>query len=233
LRILFGLFAVFVAGMSVITLAYPAAAAVACPSCYGFVDVGGNIYLPADTTPSNRSIAIAVIAKARQRVRDFYRELHSNPRILICLQDSCYSRFGGKSRGMALLDQALFLSPEGDDPVIAAHELSHIELHHRIGLEKTMMKAIPQWFDEGLAVYVSDDPRYLKPKGSTDRCLIEPIGIMPTTRAAWVEDAASHDLYAKAACRVSRWLKSHGGPSAIANLANAVANGEDFVYAFR
>jgi hypothetical protein len=233
MRILFGLLAILVAGIGTITLAYPAVAAVACPSCYGFADLGGNIYVADDTLPSRRSITVSIISRARQRVRDFYGEVRSNPRVMVCLSNSCYSRFGGKSRGIALLDQALFLSPEGDDLVVAAHELSHIELHNRIGLEKTVVKAIPQWFDEGLAVYVSNDPRYLKPKGAADRCLIEPDGIMPTTRAAWIENAASRGLYAKAACKVSRWLKNHGGPSGIIKLADAIAKGEGFVEASR
>ncbi|MFG1943168.1 hypothetical protein [Nonomuraea sp. NPDC048826] len=50
------------------------------------------------------------------------------------------------------------LSPRGADPVIASHELSHVELHTRLaGAE------VPQWFDEGLAVVVCGDPRYLAP----------------------------------------------------------------------
>jgi hypothetical protein len=46
---------------------------------------------------------------------------------------------------------------------ILAHEFSHVDLHTRIGLMRFLAGAIPAWFDESLAVIVSDDARYLKP----------------------------------------------------------------------
>ncbi|MGI3899256.1 MAG: hypothetical protein ACRYGP_00060 [Janthinobacterium lividum] len=134
---------------------------------------------------------------------------------------------------MALLNVALFLSPRGTDVAIAAHELAHIELHSRIGLARTVLKAVPQWFDEGLAVVVSDDPRYLAADRNGDRCLVEPQGELPIGRAAWIETAQNDELYAKAACRVSRWIGSRGGSRAIVEMATAVGRGESFDSAAR
>jgi hypothetical protein len=51
---------------------------------------------------------------------------------------------------------------------------------------------------------------------------------MPTSRAAWIENAQSEDLYAKAAWRVSRWIVSHGGRLAVMRLADDVAKGKSF-----
>ncbi|WP_342154128.1 hypothetical protein [Methylorubrum sp. SB2] len=136
--------------------------------------------------------------------------------MLLCATEACYRPLGGCSRGITLLDRALILSPRGADAVIAAHELAHAELHRRIGLAATLGRAVPQWFDEGLAVVVSDDPRYLAP--GPDRCRVEPGGDLPASRAAWIETAEATGLYARAACKVSRWLHVHGGAVGILRL---------------
>jgi hypothetical protein len=64
-----------------------------------------------------------------------------------------------------------FASPRGADVVIAVHELAHAELHRRIGVVTTLSRSVPRGFDEGLAVVVSDDPRYRA--AGPDRCRIE------------------------------------------------------------
>lgn len=216
-------------GLGAGALAYPAAAAVACPSCFGFRQVASRLYVDDATTPSTQNAIVATVATARGRVGGFYGHLDSAPRILICATAACYERVGGGgSRGMALLDVALLIAPRGADPVILAHEMAHIELHHRLGLAKTLGRAIPQWFDEGLAVTVSDDPRYLAPAGRPDRCLIASDEPLPTQRRAWIETAASRDLYAKAACRVSRWLVAKGGAPAVLRLLDGLAAGQSF-----
>lgn len=215
-----------------ISIAYPALAAVACPTCVGFRAAGDRMFVDRSMSLAETEHAIELIDAARQRVRNFYGTTISNPEILICADQACYGRFGGGSRGMALLDWALLLSPRGTSVTIASHEMSHIELHRRIGLIKTYRRAVPQWFDEGVAVFVSDDERYLKPASRGDRCRVGPDGALPTTRAAWIETAQSADLYAKAACRVSRWIAAHGGSESVRNLLAAVANGTAFATAY-
>jgi hypothetical protein len=195
--------------------------------------LGGNLYVEKSMSDAERQQAQDHVGQARKTVADFYGRLQGDPRILVCATAGCYGEMGGGSRGMAMFDLALILAPGGDNPVIAAHELSHIELHSRIGRLKTFEKAIPQWFDEGLAVVVSGDPRYLKPEGAADRCTAEPVADLPAARDAWVTNAEREDLYPKAACRVLRWMTAKGGPAAIRRLADAVARGEDFATASR
>ncbi|PJI54948.1 hypothetical protein CTI14_09395, partial [Methylobacterium radiotolerans] len=50
------------------------------------------------------------------------------------------------------------------------------------------------------------------------RCRAEPGGGLPASRAAWIETAESAGLYARAACKVSRWLDAHGGAAGILRL---------------
>jgi hypothetical protein len=118
-------------------LAYPAMAAAACPSCFGFAGVGGNVYVEEVMTPGQRAEAGAIIKQARERVSGFYGGLAGNPRILLCATQKCYVGIGGGSRGTAILDLAVILAPRGMNAIIAAHELSHIELHSRLGRIKT------------------------------------------------------------------------------------------------
>lgn len=207
------------AAAAILHLTYPAAAAAGCPSCYGFTDLGDGIYVEDGMPADRREAAKATVAAARARVRDFYGDLQSRPRVLLCGTDACYRPLGGGSRGIALLDRALILSPRGADTVIIAHELAHAELHRRIGLTATLARSVPQWFDEGLAVVVSDDPRYLAP--GPDRCRENPDGDLPASRAAWIETADSAGLYAKAGCKVSRWLDAHGGSTGLLRLVES------------
>lgn len=228
----FGLAAAALGGAA---FAYPAAAAIACPTCFGFERIGSGVYVQGARSPDAQTASAHVVDEGRAKVRAFYRQLESAPEILLCATDACYKRAGGgASRGMALLDRALVLSPRGLNSTIAAHELAHVELHARLGLVKTMRRDIPQWFDEGLAVYVSGDPRYIAAAGTADRCLVaESYEALPSTRQAWVENAASRDLYAKAACRVSRWLARKGGAPAAIELIRRVADGQSFEAAYR
>jgi hypothetical protein len=227
-----GAVAALIAGGTMI--AYPAAAAVACPACYGFQSLGHNLFVEASMSPEQRTHTSAVVDQARDQVASFYGTLSGSPRILVCTTSDCYRRVGGGgSRGMALLTFALLLSQRGIDPVIAAHELSHIELHNRLGLVRTVRRAVPQWFDEGVAVVVSNDPRYLVAPDRRDRCIVADAGDLPTTRSAWTHGAANDNLYAKAACRVSRWIADKGGPRAVIDLISQVAQGRDFDSAYR
>ncbi|HTJ02811.1 MAG TPA: hypothetical protein VL492_08450 [Methylovirgula sp.] len=227
-----GLGVVVAATLVTVIAVFPAAAAVACPNCYGFARVAPHLYVERDADPAQRAKAEDVVTQGRGRVASFYGGLSGNPRVLICVSDDCYRRFGGGSRGMAILTFGLFLAPRGITPVIAAHELSHIELHRRLGLVRFMRHAVPQWFDEGVAVVVSDDPRYLAPVSSADRCLVAPDGDLPTNRAAWVETASHDETYAKAACRVSRWMAQKGGSASVVALLRQVGDGVSFNTAY-
>ena len=216
MRIVAFLVVLAAATVTILRFTFPAAAAAGCPACYGFTDLGDGIFVEGGMPGDHRMAAKATVEAARAWVRTFYGDLQSSPRVLLCATDACYRPLGGGSRGVTLLDQALILSPRGADTVIAAHELAHAELHKRIGFGATLSRSVPQWFDEGLAVVVSNDPRYLAP--GPNRCRVEPDGDLPTSRAAWIETAENAGLYAKAACKVSRWLDTHGGSAGVLRL---------------
>lgn len=214
--VLGGVLAVLLATAVGVVVAYPAVAATACPGCYGLERVRPGLHVEPGLTPAQRQQVTDAVAEGARRVAAFFGDLRSDPQFLACLSDACYARIGGGGeRGIAVLNRAVMLSPRGIDPVIAAHELTHVELHARLG-----GAAVPQWFDEGLAVLVSDDPRYLLPAGSGDRCRVAAAGPLPETLGDWLRTAgADAQVYAQAACAVSRWTATHDVHRVIADLA--------------
>jgi len=219
-----------VAGAAVTLWTQPVLAALICPSCFGFERLSAAIYVERGMSDTERMQFRQAMAQGTERVARFYGGLTDAPIVLACATDACSQRLGGgSSRGAAYLTVALRLAPLGLNPVIIAHERSHIELHGRLGLFKFMTGAIPSWFDEGVAVVVSDDPRYLRPAGDGDRCLAAPGSALPQTLRGWRRAAGrQHDLYAQAACRVARWMEAHGGESAVTALVERVRDGAEF-----
>ncbi|MGJ6968453.1 hypothetical protein ACSDR0_41755 [Streptosporangium sp. G11] len=210
-----------------VVVAFPSVAATTCPGCYGMKQVRPGLYLEPGLPPTRERQVAEVIDAANRRVADFYGGRRSSPDILACVTTTCYQKIGGgRERGIAVLNRAVMLSPNGIDAVIASHEMSHVELHARLGSDAGL---IPQWFDEGLAVVVSDDPRYLKPEGIGDRCRVATQGgALPQTLDDWLRTAkADQDTYAKAACRASQWLQANGGSKAVLELIEHMAAGGD------
>jgi hypothetical protein len=227
--------AAFVATAAVTALAIfePAIAAIGCPTCYGFSTVERDTFIDRSASPRQREHALTVADEARRKVSAFYGRQESSPSVFICTTPECYARVGGgASRGQAILDVGLFLSSRGFTPVIAAHELSHVELHKRLGRLKTMERDIPQWFDEGVAVVVSGDPRYPLAR-SEQQCAEAMQDDMPALRAAWVQDPEHDRFYAEAAQRIGCWMSHRGGPTAVVALIAKVAAGIPFVDAYR
>jgi hypothetical protein len=225
-RSLAGLAALLIAGAAGVVLAYPSVAATTCPGCYGLTESQPGVHTEQGLSGEQRARVSQVVEAARQRVSDFYGGRLSSPKLLVCLTEECYQHIGGgKERGIAVLNRSVMLSPRGLDPVIASHELSHVELHQRLSGGAD----VPQWFDEGLAVVVSNDPRYLAPESAPDRCLTEPTGPLPVTLGEWLH-AAGQDpgTYAKSACQVSRWLRQNGGRAALHTLIEGLSDGGAF-----
>jgi hypothetical protein len=225
-RILTGIVVLLTTAVVGVALAYPSVAATTCPGCYGLTELRPGVYTERNLSPAQRSQINQTVDTATKRVADFYGTRLSSPTLLICLTEQCYRRIGGhQERGIAILNRSVMLSPRGLDPVIASHEMSHVELHTRLASESE----VPQWFDEGLAVVVSDDPRYLAPKTASDRCLTTPDAPLPVSLDDWLRTASKDaNTYAKAACQVSRWLHSNGDRRGLQTLVQRLNAGTPF-----
>ena len=218
-----------------VVLAEPVLAAIACPACFGFERLSGTVYVDRAMTDEERTAFQRALAEADARLMAFYGDVVAPPIVLACSTDACNGRLhGGGARGAAYLTIALRLAPRGLNATIIAHERSHIELHSRIGFWRLAEGAIPAWFDEGLAVVVSEDERYLLPPGPGDRCRLEPGEALPASARDWRRTAGRDpELYARTACRVLRWIDGHGGSGAVLRLAKRIHDGASFEDAYR
>lgn len=214
-----GLVVIVVATVGVLAWIYPSVAAISCPRCYGLERLRDDLYAERDLPASQQQQIIDVYAVASERVTDFYGGRVSRPRVLACMTDGCYTRIGGGGeRGIAVLNRAVLLSPRGIDPAIAAHEMSHVEFHRRLTASD---HPVPQWFDEGLAVLVAQDSRYLPSPGVP--CPAG--GPLPATLPEWLRAATADDrIYADAACRV----RAYGDNRAILHVIDRLNHGEAF-----
>jgi hypothetical protein len=206
----------------------PAVAAYACPSCYGLERVTGSLFVDPAMAVEDRRMLQETAARAAAQVANFYGSFDKQPILLACASEDCDRRLGGKgARANTYGTTFIRLSPRGLDQTILAHEFSHVELHARIGQFRLLTRAVPAWFDEGLAVIVSDDARYLGPGTmSASRCLAEPQGDLPSSPSQWGHSAGKTPrLYAQAACRVMRWMEENGGKMGLLDAISHVADG--------
>jgi hypothetical protein len=214
----------------------PVALAYLCPACFGFELLGGKLYIEAGMPAEARARLLAAVDEGEKKVALAYGELWRAPLVLACFTASCDRRIGGRgARGVAYGEVLLRLSPLGLDPVIIGHERSHIEFHARLGFWLLLTEAVPAWFDEGLAVIVADDARYLLPgKPGTDRCRGDPEGPLPVSRREWGPSAGRDpQLYARAACRVWRWMNANNGMSGVLALIDQLRAGKSFEQIYR
>jgi len=190
----------------------PALGAYLCPSCYGLERVAEGIYAELggpDLSP--------MIAEARTRVATYYSAFDHQPVLLICHSDACHKRLGsGGARAVTYGTQFIYVSPRGLLPEILAHEYSHVELHARVGWWGMFTGAIPAWFDEGMAVLVSQDQRYLNTENKAVNCERVRVESLPVSGRDWRRRAGQHaqTLYHDAGCAAQTRLAAKGGLAA-------------------
>lgn len=211
----------------------PGVAPLICPWCFGFERLEPGVYIEKSTSETARQTTKASLHRSKLAVERYFGALQSDPAVFVCRTDICYARAeqrGGRTVGISFLDWVIVLSPRANSDMAFTHELAHTELHNRLG---PLMFNVPTWFDEGLAVNVSDDPRYLAPAGSKTRCIVAPPKLMPANGAAWV--SATEDTntpYAEAACLVSIWLERQRSMGAVPQLISEIKAGIPFDRAY-
>ncbi|OOY12569.1 hypothetical protein BMG00_01580 [Thioclava marina] len=199
---------------------YPVLAAGICPRCFGLDRAAPAIFVDRAMPRDDRRALVETIDAARAQVARFYPERAAHSRILACSTEECDRRLGG--RGAAAVTYSLGpwavvrVAPRGLTGTILAHELAHTETHARLGMLGQIRGKMPAWFDEGLSVLVSDDPRYLNPGAGIERCKALPDQPLPVSPFEWAPLAGrDNGLYAQAACAVLIWAAHQGGDPAI------------------
>lgn len=129
------------------------------PQAAGMAPVAPNIHAEPSIDGKGRAELIRAVADARQLVGSAFGGIVTNPVIYACATDACYERIGGSYGSSAqALDDRILLSPYGLSKHYLAHEWVHAELYAR--MKPAAWRGVPQWFNEGLAVTISQEPEH-------------------------------------------------------------------------
>lgn len=129
----------------------------------------------------------------------------------ICTTAACDARNGMAARGMTYGASLITLNSKGSvDPGAYAHELTHATLHGALPMGGLFSKALPLWFDEGVAVLVSGEPS----AAAKAPCTAKRKGALPQTAADFARMAPNAKkalpVYRRSACALRDWLaKGH------------------------
>ena len=120
-----------------------------------FTEIASHVYINRDYA-GDRQELLEMIEQAKDRVRAFFGELHfQDETILIICDDEKLTRKLGEDHGTVIFSfpaeaHYICISEEYLELDILAHEITHAELRSRLSAKA--QKAIPTWFDEGLAL---------------------------------------------------------------------------------
>ncbi len=206
-------------------------------STFKVEEVADNVYVGVEMPPSDRRKFLQNYARARQKVAAFFGRASGNPRVIACSTWECYERIGGPrpgngkvQHGAAYGRRFFQISPASlGDLTTVIHEYAHIEIANRLG-RRGKFQALPVWFNEGLAVVVSEDPK--RSEEAYKKMLAK--GPPPNVRklvsgAQWAAAPGSIcDYYTASAHEVRKWMKQAGGPRAVVELLARLRDGEDF-----
>ena len=126
------------------------------PEHFGLEKVNDQIYVEAGADAATRAQLVEAMAQARSEIQTAYGGVESSPVVNACITESCYSAFGGMGSKAKIYGNYILLSPRGLDWHFLTHEWSHDEIRARLGW--LAWWHLPQWFDEGVAVAISQEP---------------------------------------------------------------------------
>jgi len=217
------------------------------PEYFGLVSIDENVYIEAEADEEEKLGLSNAVVVASEKVYNAYQGVESRPTIHACLTEECYSSFGGMGSRAKVYGDHILLSPRGLNWHFLAHEWSHDEIRSRLTFGAWLR--LPQWFDEGLAVAISEAPEHSEAHWDF---LVETNVERPTrkelltfkTLSQWL-DAVHHygetknaernangepeirPVYTAAGHEVRPWLRRVGSQGLI-ELIERLNNGEEF-----
>lgn len=213
------------------------------PGMFGLAALGGGVHVDSAMPPEQRAALLLMLRQAAERIEQAYGGVHSRPVICACASEECFGSFGGgQQRAFSIGHLAIVLSPRGLTPPIVTHERSHAELSFR--LDGGRGEPVPRWFDEGLAVAVSDEPTHSEARWqeiARDGRAYPALANLES-RDEWDQAVRSYGddvaggrrkiVYATAGHEVRRWLRQVG-PVGLKALIDRLREGQDFHAAYR
>ena len=98
----------------------------------------------------------------------FFGPLETRPRIIFCTAPHCAGTLGLRPSGLTYGHALILIGPGGQNEMIVPHERIHAELHRALRVSDLWDQRIPAWFNEGLASFLSGDPRPDRPLHARD-----------------------------------------------------------------
>lgn len=222
------------------------------PESNGFEAVQPDLYVEAGMPDEARTQLRDAIGWARVAIGQAYGGVRSSPVAFACYTEECYTSFGGRGSKAKVYGDHILLSPRGLNRHFLAHEWSHAELHHRITIAGCFR--LPSWFDEGLAVAISQAPEHSEEHWQT----LARTGVARPSRGElmkleskrqWIDAVHRYGehlnaqrkargeppiapLYAAAGHEVRPWL-AHAGTAGLSALIERINGGADFDAAYR
>ena len=84
--------------------------------------------------------------------------IENKPRVIFCSTDACFQSFGFKKQAGANIGIfGIAISPRAWQPYYVRHEMIHHLQNEKLGMINAWRE--PQWFMEGMAYSLSEDPR--------------------------------------------------------------------------
>lgn len=128
------------------------------PETFGLFPITPNIYVESGTDEPTQARLREAMEKAESAIRSTYGDVKAHPVVHACHTEKCLESFGGKGTFAKVYGNRILLSPRGLSWHFIAHEWSHAEMWARLTLPA--WKRLPQWFDDGVAVVISEAPEH-------------------------------------------------------------------------
>ncbi len=128
------------------------------PEGFGMTPLGDHLHVEAGADAQTEARLREAMSQAEQAIRRAYGGVRTRPQVNACISEACYESFGGRGSVAKVYGDHILLSPRGLNWHFLAHEWSHAEMRSRLTLRAWWR--MPQWFDEGVAVAVSEAPEH-------------------------------------------------------------------------
>jgi len=217
------------------------------PEQFGLTPIEQNVYIETGADEKAKGELRDAMVMAENAIRAAYGSVNSHPIVHACISESCYEFLGGKTSRAKVYGDHILLSPRGFNWHFLAHEWSHAEIRSRLSFSARWH--LPQWFDEGLAVSVSEAPEHSEahwqflvasgtPRPSREELLtykslrqwlnaVERYGEKQNIERKAKGEPEVRPVYTAAGHEVRPWL-SKAGSHGLIDLISRLNNGEDF-----
>lgn len=217
------------------------------PESFNLIPISPEIYVEVGTNNDIRKQLLVAMEKAENAIRNAYGSVKSHPIVHACVSEECYESFGGRGSKAKVYGNLILLSPRGLNWHFLTHEWSHSEIQSRLTFNAWW--DIPQWFNEGVAVVVSEAPDHSETHW---RFLVESNIPRPsqkelyklTSLRQWLDavkqygaiqnaerrengESEIRPLYTAAGIEVRPWLSKTGSQGLLA-VIESLNNGEEF-----